>query len=321
MKSVIRSLLVLLLICAGVHGAAAADYPDRPIKLVMPTSPGGNPDVVARIVASRVEKILKQSLIFEYRPGANTIIGTQAVAQAEPDGYTLLATTSAISSNEVVQPKLPYDLFRDLIPVAHTSVSPGFVLVVNASIPVKTVPELIAYAKANPVSYGSPGVGNSTHLAVEYFNYLAGTSMLHVPFRGSSPAVLALVAGTVQVMITPLAAVKEYITSGALRALAVTGDHTFKNLPGVPLLKESLPGYSIAGNWNGFFFPARTPSAIVNTMNEAVRTAMKDPAVIDALDKVSYEPRDMTPEKFAKVVRDEVALWDDIVRKTKAKLQ
>ncbi|MBX9846293.1 MAG: hypothetical protein K2Z80_31255 [Xanthobacteraceae bacterium] len=316
-----RPLLALALVLGFSGGTFGADYPDRPIKLVMPTTAGGNPDLVARVVASRVEKLLKQPIVFEYRPGANTIIGTQGVAQAEPDGYTVLGTTSAISTNEVIQQKLPYNLFRDLTPVAHTSVSPGFVLVVNATVPAKTAAELISYAKSNPVSFGSPGVGNSTHLAVEYFNYLAHTSMLHVPFRGSNPAVLALVAGTVQVMITPLAAVNEHIASGALRALAVTGNQPFDALPGVPLLKDSLPGYNIAGNWNGWFVPARTPSAIVRTLNEAVRTAMKDPAVVVALDKLGYVPEDMSPADFAKVVRDEVKLWEDVVRKANVKLQ
>ncbi len=244
--------------------AEAQYYPDRAVRVVVTFAPGGAPDVVARAIAAQVEIQLKQSLIIDNRAGANGIIGTQAVAHAPADGYTLLHASASFVVNPSIYKKLPYDIWKDFAPIANLGIGVGYLLLVNYSLPVKDTAEFIAYAKKNQIAYGSPGAGNTLHLASELFNVKAGIAMQHVPFRGTAPALNALLAGTIQAMFIPPAAALAYVESGQLRAIGFAGDIALKELPNVPLIKHTVPEFRVEGAWHGWFAPAKTPMDIVD---------------------------------------------------------
>ena len=226
----------------AASAASAQDYPNRPVRVIVTFAPGGAPDVLARAVAAQVEARIGQTLIIDNRAGANGIVGTQAVANAAPDGHTLLHASASFVVNPSVYRKLPYDIWRDFAPVANLGIGVGYLLLVNKDVPARTTAEFIAYAKANPVSYGSPGAGNTLHLASELFNVKAGIAMQHVPFRGTGPALNALLAGTIQAMFIPPAAALAHVESGQMRAIGFTGDAPLKELPDVPLIKDTRAG-------------------------------------------------------------------------------
>jgi tripartite-type tricarboxylate transporter receptor subunit TctC len=257
-------------------GAAHAAYPDRIIKIVVPFAPGGGTDVVARTLAQEMSKDLGITVIIENKPGAGTIIGTQAVATAEPDGYTLLMGTFANAVNPGLYPKLPYDQHRDLAAVALVARSFSIV-VVNPKSPIKSITDLIAAAKADPdkLSYGTYGTGTSAHLAGELFKHMANVNLTTVPYKGSAPAITDLIGGQIHVMFTTVASAAALVEAGQLRALAVTSAERSPAFPNLPTVAEAgVPGYD-AEAWYGLFAPAKAPPEIIDRLNKAAANAVK----------------------------------------------
>ena len=294
--------------------AAAAAYPDRPIRLVVPYTPGGVTDALARVLAKGLSDRLGQSVIVENRGGGGANIGADAVAKAAPDGYTLLmgsAATHAINSS--LYKSLPYDHIKDFAPITQVAQVPN-ILVVHPSVPAKDVRELIAYAKANPgkLNFGSSGAGGTIHLSGELFKTLAGVDMLHVPYKGSAPAVSDLLGGQVQVMFD--SSVVPHVKSGRLRALAVTSSKRSTALPDVPTMAEAgLPGYESTA-WFGVLAPAGTPQAILARLHDEMVAVLKDPATQAWMKQQGFDGIGDTPAQFAAYIRKETDKWAKVVK-------
>jgi tripartite-type tricarboxylate transporter receptor subunit TctC len=312
--------LVVLAVIAGPSLAAAEQYPSRAIRVVVPFAPGGAPDIVARIIAGAVEKPLGQSVIVENRTGANGIVGMQAVATAEPDGYTLLNVPPAFVVNPSVYKTLPFDIFRDFAPVANIGISDGYLVMVRPDLPVHSIAELIDYAKTHRLLYGSAGVGNTLHLAAALFCAKAGIEMEHIPFRGAAPIMTALLAGTVDLAFASPTA-SNFVTSGQLRAIGFTGKKPLPDLPNVPPIRETLPSFDIEGSWEGWLAPAKTPPDIVAKINAAIRAVLKEPTVGDAIVRAGYEPTDMSPAEFATFLHAEADRYAQAVKAAKIEPQ
>jgi tripartite-type tricarboxylate transporter receptor subunit TctC len=282
--------------------SAWAKFPDHPIKLVVPFPAGGTNDIIARVVAQQVETQLGSAVVVDNRGGANGIIGTEAVAKAEPDGYTLLHVSSSFTINPSVYKKLPYNIFKDFAPVASIGIGRGYVIVVNPKLPVHDPAELVAYAKTHRLIYGSPGVGNPIQLATELFRVHNKIEMQNIPFRGTAPALTALLSDVVQVMFVPPASVLGYIESKDLRVIGFTGAEPLPELPKVPLTKDTDSGLVIGGSWHGWFAPAKTPPEVVDAINKQVRAALKVKKVSDLIEQSGYVPDDKTPAEFATMI-------------------
>jgi len=297
------------------NGAARAAYPDRIVKIVVPFAPGGGTDVVARSLAQELAKDLGVSVIIENKPGAGTIIGTQAVATAEPDGYTLLMGTFANAVNPSLYAKLSYDQHRDLAPVALIARSFSIV-VVNTKSSINSVKDLIAAAKAEPdkLSYGTYGTGTSAHLSGELFKHMAGVNLTTVPYKGSAPAITDLIGGQIQVMFTTVASAASLIEGGQLRALAVTSAERSPAFPNLPTVAEAgVPGYD-AEAWYGLFAPAKTPPEIIDRLNKAAAVAVK----ADSFKKLSVNEGLMLvaspPAEFDRYFREEEDRWRKVIQ-------
>jgi tripartite-type tricarboxylate transporter receptor subunit TctC len=244
----------------------------------------------------------------------------EAVATADPDGYTLLAVPPAFVINPSVYKTLPFDIVRDFAPVANAGISPGYLIMVRPGLPVHSVAELIDYAKTHRLLYGSPGIGNTLHLAAALFCAKAGIEMQHVPFRGLAPVMTAILAGTIDLTFgTPNSA--NLVTSGQLRAVGFTGPKPLPELSDVPLVKDTLPSFDVEGSWEGWFAPAKTPPPIIQRLNEAIRASLKVPKVREAIERAGYEPTDMSPEQFTSFVRAEQARYAEAVRAAKIEPQ
>jgi len=297
------------------NGLAYAAYPDRIVKIVVPFAPGGGTDVVARTLAQELAKELGVSVIIENKPGAGTIIGTQAVATAEPDGYTLLMGTFANAVNPSLYAKLPYDQHRDLAPVALIARSFSIV-VVNPKSPINSIKDLIAAAKAEPdkLSYGTYGTGTSAHLSGELFKHMAGVNLTTVPYKGSAPAITDLIGGQIQGMFTTGASAASLIEGGQLRALAVTSAERSPAFPNLPTVAEAgLPGYD-AEAWYGLFAPAKTPPEIVDRLNKAAAVAVR----ADTFKKLSVNEGLMLvaspPAELDRYFREEEDRWRKVIQ-------
>ena len=309
------ALAALLLVSSSCLPAAAA-YPDRPIRIVVPFAPGGGTDVVARTLAQEMARDLGASIVIENKPGAGTIIGTQAVAASDPDGYTLLMGTFANAVNPSLKAKLPYDPHRDFAPVALIARSFNIV-VVNPKSPYHSIADLIAAAKAEPekLSYGTYGTGTSAHLAGELFKNLARVNLTTVPYKGAAPAITDLIGGQIQVMFTTVASAASLIQGGQLRALAVTSVQRSPAFPDVPTVAEAgVPGYS-AESWYGLFAPARTPPEVIARLNKSAAIAVQSEAfrklgVNEGLVMVASPPEELDryfrgeEERWRKVIQD-----------------
>jgi tripartite-type tricarboxylate transporter receptor subunit TctC len=307
--------LLLALAFALPAGRALAAYPDRIVKIVVPFAPGGGTDVVARTLAQEMAKALGVSVIIENKPGAGTIIGTQAVATSEADGYTLLMGTFANAVNPSLYAKLPYQQ-RDFAPVALVARSFNIV-VVNPASPIKSIADLIAAAKAEPdkLSYGTYGTGTSAHLAGELFKHMAGVNLTTVPYKGAAPAITDLIGGQIQVMFTTVASAAPLIEGGQLRALAVTSAERSPAFPALPTVSEAgVPGYD-AEAWYGLFAPAKTPPDVIDRLNKAAAAAVKAEsfrklAVNEGLVLIASPPDELDryfaveEERWRKVIRD-----------------
>jgi tripartite-type tricarboxylate transporter receptor subunit TctC len=299
---------------AGTMLAWASDYPRRPVRLIVPFAPGGTTDIAARMIGLWLADHLHQAFVIENRPGANGAIATELVVRANPDGYTLIMVNGGMTINSSLYKKLPFNLVRDIAPVACILGLPQ-VMAATPSFPAKTVPELIAYAKANPgkINLASGPNGSPSHVSGELFKMMAGVDMLHVPYGGDGPALLALLAGEAQVMFPPLPASLAYIQAGTLRALAVSTGSRVQALPDTPALAEFVPGYEVT-TWQGLGAPKNTPAAIIETLNHGINAALADPAIKQRLVALSAVPLMMTPAAFGKLIVDETDKWAMVIK-------
>jgi len=323
--TVIRAhrLLAALVLVAGVSAAlpaAALDYPTRPVHFIVPYPPGGTTDVLARIIAQWLSEKLGQQFIVENKPGGGNNIGTDYVAKAAPDGYTMLLVNPANGINATLYRNLPFNFIRDIAPVAGLVRTPN-VMEVTPSLPVKTVAEFIAYCKANPgkINMASSGSGTSVHLSGELFKSMTGCQMLHVPYKGAGPALTDLIAGQVHVIFDNLPSSSPFIKSGRLRALAVTSAQRDPSLPDVPTVGETVPGYE-ATAWFGLGMPKGTPREAIEKVNAEVNRALADPKMRERLAELGGTPLAGTPEDFGNVIRSETEKWSKVVISSGAKV-
>jgi tripartite-type tricarboxylate transporter receptor subunit TctC len=294
--------------------AWAQAYPARPVRIIVGYAAGGGTDISARVIGQWLSERLGQQFIIENRPGAATNIATEAVARAAADGYTLLLATAANAINATYYDKLNFDFIQDIAPVATVMRVP-LVMVINPSFPIKSVPELIAHAKANPrkISYASGGAGGPDHMAAEYFKLVTETEMLHVPYRGLGPALTDLIGGQVQLIFATMPAAIEYIKASRLRALAVTTASRSEALPDVPIVADVLPGFE-ASQWYALCAPKKTPADIVATINQTVLAALADPKMKTRIAELGGVPMPMTPAEFGKFTADETEKWAKVIK-------
>jgi tripartite-type tricarboxylate transporter receptor subunit TctC len=319
----LRHAFCATLVVATAASAFAADYPSRPIRLVVPYAPGGGADGVARIIARRVSETIGQSIVIDNKGGAGSIVGTDIVAKAEPDGYTLLLGQSGpISINPAIYRSLPYDPVKDFAPIIMTTDYP-YILVVNPELPAKTLQELVALAKSKPgaMNYGSTGVGAANHLVAELFNSKAGLKMTHIPYRGTALAVADLMGGQLSMVFGDPISVLAHIKSGKLRALAVTSLQRSPVAPDVPTVAESgYPGFDAIA-WHGILAPAKTPPAIVQRLNEEFARALQDPQTKDLLVNQAMQTVGSSPADFAAFIKQDIAIWKDVATAAKVTVE
>ena len=309
-------------VCTFAAPAPAQTYPVKPVRIIVPFAPGGV-DVTARLVADRLTAALGQPFIVENRPGAGGSVGAKTVAGSEPDGHTLMfSTPGPVVVSPVMNRNAGYDAVKSFAPVAIVSQSP-LLLVVHPSLPAKTVKELVAYAKANPgkVHFPSPGFGTQPHLVGEMFKSMTGLDIVHVPYRGSAPAITDLLAGQMQIYFDNFANVLQHVESGRLRAIAVTGDGRNAQLPDVATMEQSGYGGIAATYWNGMFAPAGTPAAVVARLNATVNQALAIPEVRAALQKFGSIPKTGTPQEFTAFIAAEAERWGKVVRDANIKVE
>ena len=301
----------------------AQSFPSKPITIVAPFPPGGTTDVLARTIAHEMSKTIGQQVIVDNRPGASGMIGTGSVAKAAPDGYTLLLSTPGpITTNPHLFSKMAYDPAKDLVPVTQIGTVPQL-LVVHPSVKANNVRELIALAKAQPgkLHYGSVGNGSTLHLAGEMFNTSAGIELVHVPYKGSAPALTDLLGGQIQMMFDVIVSALPHVNEGKLRALAVTGAERSKSAPDIPTVAEAgVPDYSIV-TWYGLMAPAGTPAPLVDRLNKEVVKVLKTPAVQDRLTTLGADLVASSPKEFAEYLKQESVKIGDVVKKAKIPVQ
>ena len=297
------------------QAASTGAYPVKTVRVVVPFAPGGGTDVIARHLATGMSESLKRQVVVDNRGGANGIIGTEIVARAPADGYTLLFVSSPHSVNPSLYAKLPYDTLRDFAPVSMVASSP-YVLVVHPSVPARNVKELIALAKSRPdqINYGSGGSGSSAHLAAELFNQMAGVKLREIPFKGAGPALIATLSGEVAVVFGNALTVQPHIQSGRLRALGIASARRSESAPQLPTIAEAgVPGYR-ADAVLGLLAPARTPRAIIDTLNAEVHKVMRQPDMVDAMRGMAVDIALSTPEEFGRLIESEMQRWGKLVR-------
>jgi tripartite-type tricarboxylate transporter receptor subunit TctC len=312
--------LLILSLLALTGPAAAQDYPNRPIRLVVPYPPGGGTDVVARIVTEPLAAELGQPIIVDNRGGAAGNLGTDVVAKAQADGYTILFTLSSHTINPKLYEKLPFDVERDFAPISLVAQIPQ-ILVVNPSVPIHSVRELIALAKANPgkLNYASVGIGSPGHIAGELFKLKTGVDMVHVPYKGGGPAVTDTIGGQVQLLFVSMPAALQHVKSGRLRAIAVTSAKRSASAPDLPTVAEAgVPDYAVE-SWYGALAPARTSPAIIARLNAAFVKALENPQVKERLFAQGAEAAPSSPAEFDQLIKDELAKWDVVIKTAKIK--
>jgi tripartite-type tricarboxylate transporter receptor subunit TctC len=294
--------------------AWAQAYPSRPVRIIAPTAPGGAPDILARLIGPWLSERLGQQFVVENRPGSGTNIGTEVVVRASPDGYTLLMVASANAINATLYDKLNFVFLRDIAAVAGI-ISLPFVMVVNPSVPAKTVPEFIAYAKANPgkINLGSPGIGTPGHVAGELFKMMAGVEMIHVPYRGGGPVMTDLLGGQVQVLFGSTSLTIEQIRAGKLRPLAVTTATRWEGLPDIPTVNDFVSGYE-ASTVSGLGAPKNTPAEIIDTLNKEINAALADPNMKARLADLGGTLLAGSPADFGKLMADDTEKWGKVVK-------
>ena len=304
--------LSLGVLSLAARTASALDYPSRPVRIVVSLPAGLAPDIDARLIAQPLAERLGQSVVIENRPGANSNIGTEFVVKAPPDGYTLLLLLAGNAINTTFYPNLSFSLARDLVPVAFVG-STSWIMALNPAVPAQTVPEFIAYSKANPgkVYLASPGIGSPAHLAGELFKMMTGASFVHVPYRQSY--LPDLLGGQVHLTFAAVASLGDYIQTGRLRALGRTTKARSSRLPAVPAIDEFVPGYEASG-WLGISAPQGTPAAIVEKLNTCINAAIGDPDVKAKLLGLDVEPQAMAPNEFGTFIADETDKWAKVIK-------
>jgi tripartite-type tricarboxylate transporter receptor subunit TctC len=310
---------LLLLVAAALTAPAislparALDYPVRTVRLVVGFPPGGSADIVARLVAQALTERTGQTFIVDNKPGAGSNLGAESVTRSEPDGYTLMVESVSNAINPTLYKNLGYDQLRDLVPIASIDVVPN-VMDINLDVPAKTIPEFIAYAKANPgkISMGSGGIGSSPHVAGELFKMMTGVSMVHIPYRGVAPATTDLLGGRIQVLFDTLPAAIQNIRAGKIRGLAVTSKKRSEALPDVPAMNEFVSGYE-ADSFHGVSAPKGTPREIVDKLNKEINAALADPRLKSLLAELGAEVFTGTPEDYGHYLKGEIDRWAKVI--------
>lgn len=297
------------------HAQSAPSYPAKPVRIVVPSPPGGGTDTIARITSEALSRLMGKQFVVENKPGAGNVIGTELVAKSAPDGYTLLMSASPLTINHLTSPKLPYDAVADFAPVSMI-VSVPSALVVNPGLPVKTVQELIAMAKAKPgeLSYGTAGIGTNPHISMELFKSMAGVDILHIPFKGIAASMTDILAGRLCCMIANALSAKPHIDSGKLRAIAVTSLTRLDTLPDVPTIDEAgVKGYESL-QWFGLLAPARTPPAIVDLLHAKIVDMLAEPQTKQRFANDGATPVGSKPADFARHIKDEIEKWNALAK-------
>jgi tripartite-type tricarboxylate transporter receptor subunit TctC len=315
-----RAAACLALLSGLTAGASAQDYPTKPIRFVIPFAPGGGTDLIGRIIAQALNEPLRQTIVVDNRGGAGSTLGTDIVAKSLPDGYTMLLGNISLAFNAELYKNLPYNAIRDLAPVTLAAVQPN-ILVVHPSLPAKSIPEFAALARARPgqITYASAGTGSGTHLAGELLALLLKINLIHIPYKGTGPALSDVVGGQVQMMVSTFASALPHVKTGRLRALGVTTAKRSAAAPEVPTLMEAgVPGFEYS-TWYGIFFPARTPRAIVDRLNTAALKVLGQDDLRHRFDAQGVEPLGSTPAEFSAYLRSETEKWGKVVKATGAK--
>jgi tripartite-type tricarboxylate transporter receptor subunit TctC len=316
----IAKTLLASAVMAAAAAAGAADFPTKPVRLVIGFAPGGGTDTTARALSTKLTTAFGQQVIVDNRPGHSGTIAADIVSQGTPDGHTVLLGTIALVINPILTKKMPFDTFTDLLPVTQ-AVDSTNILIVHPSVAAKSVKDLIALAKAKPLNGGSSGIGGTGHLAVELFNLQAGTKITHIAYKGGGPAMLDLLGGNIQLIFATAASSIGHIKAGKARALAVTTAKRSSLVPELPTVAEAgVPGFE-ANNWNGFFVPKGTPRPIINRLNKELATALSLPDIKDFLFKQGLDAAPGTPEQFAKYMKSEYAKWTKVIQASGLKPQ
>ena len=313
-RAVLRLVTAAAIACAISQSAFALDYPTKTIRLIVGVAAGGANDTVARMVAQALSERLGQPVVVENRPGAGGNIGLEAVVNAPPDGHTILFATSANVLAAAFYDKANVNFARDIAPVTSLVRGP-LIMEVNPSVPAKTIPEFIAYAKANPgkINMASAGIGNTTHVAGELFQMLTGTKFTHVPYRGGAPAVTDLIGGQVQLYFDGISASLDHVRSGRLRALGVTTAQRADVLPDIPAIAESVPGYE-ANGWYGIGLPKNVPAEVVETLNREINASLADPKLKTRLVEIGYATTGSSPAEFGSMIAREIEKWVKVIK-------
>ncbi len=315
MKFEASLLLTVLTGCASAHNVLAA-YPERPIRMIVPSAAGGQPDTNSRMIALELGKQLGQQIVVDNRPGASSSIGFEAVARAQPDGYTIGYGAFPLATNQSLLARVPYDINRDFRMVILTNISPN-IIAITPALSVNSVSELVAYAKRNPdqLLFGSAGSGGSMHLSIELFKLMTGTRMVHVPYKGMQQVITEVIGGRLQLTADNVTSVLPHVTAGRLRALGVTGPRRIPLAPDIPTVAEAgVAGYEITA-WGGYMAPAGTPDAIVARLNAELNKIISSPVIRERWVALGIEPVGGTPERFAEHVKTETAKWTDVIKR------
>ncbi len=325
MKSFVRaaSVIAVMAACAGSAGTAfAQSWPNRPIRMVVPYTPGGYTDLMARLVSEKMSAALGQPIVIENKPGANAAIGTDAVAKAAPDGYTFGTVIAAHSVNPTLNPKLPYDAMKDFTYVSLTSVAP-LILIATPSLPVKDMKEFIALAKAKPgsLNFASSGIGSAAHLTMEMLKSREGINLQHIPYKGTSGALQDTVGGQINVMFDVIGPLMSQVKSGNAKALAVAAKERVPAAGDVPTMTEAGVPDFVSGTWSGIIAPAGTPKEIVDRVSLEAKKALTDPDLKKKLDDQGIVPMGTTPDEFRAFVTDEIARWKKVITDAGIKME
>ncbi len=315
MTRIFVRIFVLVVGLGFTPGGHTQDYPNRPIRFIVPFAPGGTSDLVGRLVGARISEALGETVVVDNRAGAGSTIGANLAAKAPADGHTILVSHVGLAINETLYSKLPYSALKDLVPVVRVGVAPNAVVVVNAS-PVRTVQDLIAMAKKEPgkLDYSSGGVGSSGHLSVALLEYVAGVEFNHVPYKGGGPSMNAVVGGQVHFAIPALPTAVPHVKAGRIRLLAVTGAKRSPTMPDIQTVAEAgVPGYDFDA-WFGIFAPASTPKAVISRLNQVIVKALEMPDLREQLAGAGLDPESSTPDQLGKLLRADVAKWAKIVK-------
>src|SRR5690349_17958074 len=322
MKSLLRALAALAVIVTFASDASAQNWPNRPIRMVVPYTPGGYTDLMARLVGQKVAEAIGATIVFENKPGANAIIGTDSVAKAAPDGYTFGTVIAAHAVNATLNPKLPYDTLKDFSYVSLMSVAP-LIMIANPSLPANNVKELVALAKAKPgeLNFASSGVGAAAHLTMEMFKSRMGIDMVHIPYKGTAGALQDTIGGRINVMFDVIGPLMPHVKSGAAKAIVVTAKERIPAAPDVPTMAEQGVPDFVSGSWAGIIAPAGTPKEIVERISAEAKKALADPALKGKLVEQGIVAVGSTPEEFRAFVGEEIARWQKVITDANIKME